>query len=169
MAVMGTFRCVCLLPSVGLGLYLKGVLQVRVFSSREHVRALMAGDVWAVVGWSGDLLQLAERSGNVALSAPASGVPLWADLWAVPAGASGGSGARGPARSAAQGRCTFPTTTASSAVVWRGVWGGVGPLPRQPARLAMPCFGMRQVARHGLQMHATYSVACLHMAHTERH
>ena len=75
------------------------------FSSREHVRALMAGDVWAVVGWSGDLLPLAERSGNVALTAPASGVPLWADLWTVPAGASGGSGVRGPAAQPAAGPC----------------------------------------------------------------
>jgi hypothetical protein len=70
--------------------------QVRVFSSRDHTRALAAGDVWAAVGWSGDLLPLAERSSNVALTAPASGVPLWADLWAVPAGAAGGSGV-GPA------------------------------------------------------------------------
>jgi hypothetical protein len=65
--------------------------QVRVFSSRDHTRALAAGDAWAAVGWSGDLLPLAERSSNVALTAPASGVPLWADLWAVPAGAAGGS------------------------------------------------------------------------------
>ncbi|KAK9845493.1 hypothetical protein WJX81_007872 [Elliptochloris bilobata] len=70
--------------------------QVRVFSSREHTRALAAGDVWAVVGWSGDLLPIAERSANVTLSAPVSGVPLWADLWTVPAGASGGSQGRGP-------------------------------------------------------------------------
>lgn len=88
-----------------LGLEYEVVLQVRVFSSREHMRALMAGDVWAAVGWSGDLLQLAERSGNVALTAPASGVPLWADLWTVPAGASGGSGVRSPAFSAELGRC----------------------------------------------------------------
>ncbi len=64
------------------------------FSSREHTRALAAGDVWAAVGWSGDLLPLAERSANIALTAPASGVPLWADLWTVPARARGGSEVR---------------------------------------------------------------------------
>ena len=66
--------------------------QVRVFSSRDHTRALGARDVWAVVGWSGDLIPLAERAGDLVLVAPASGTPLWADLWAVPAGACGGSG-----------------------------------------------------------------------------
>ena len=66
--------------------------QVRVFSSRDHTRALGAKDVWAVVGWSGDLIPLAERSRDVVLVAQASGTPLWADLWTVPAGARGGSG-----------------------------------------------------------------------------
>ncbi|PNH05673.1 hypothetical protein TSOC_008056, partial [Tetrabaena socialis] len=61
--------------------------QARLFSSRDHVRALQAGDVWAVVGSSQDLVQLAERSGNVELVAPLSGTQLWADVWAVPSGA----------------------------------------------------------------------------------
>ena len=65
--------------------------QVRVFSSREHTRALSASDVWAVVGWSGDLLPLAERLNDVVLVAPASGTALWADLWAVPWQAQNGS------------------------------------------------------------------------------
>ncbi len=30
--------------------------QVRLFSSRDHIRALQAGDVWAVVGSSQDLV-----------------------------------------------------------------------------------------------------------------
>ena len=45
-------------------------LQVRVFSGRDHTRALGATDVWAAVGWSGDLIPLAERSADVALVAP---------------------------------------------------------------------------------------------------
>jgi spermidine/putrescine-binding protein len=70
--------------------------QVRLFSDRDATRALSAGDVWAVVGWSGDLLPLRQRSTNVALVAPASGTALWADVWVVPAGAAGGSGGAGP-------------------------------------------------------------------------
>ena len=65
--------------------------QVRVFSSREHTRALSASDVWAVVGWSGDLLPLAERMNDVVLVAPKSGTALWADMWAVPWQAQNGS------------------------------------------------------------------------------
>ena len=67
------------------------VWQVRVFSSREHTRALSASDVWAVVGWSGDLLPLAERINDVVLVAPSSGTALWADMWAVPWQAQNGS------------------------------------------------------------------------------
>ncbi|GIL81389.1 hypothetical protein Vretimale_1058 [Volvox reticuliferus] len=71
--------------------------QVRLFSNHDHVRALQAGDVWAVVGYSQDLVQLAERSGSsVELLAPISGTQLWADVWAVPAGARGGHRRSGP-------------------------------------------------------------------------
>lgn len=34
--------------------------QVRLFSSRDHVRALQAGDVWAVVGYSHDLVLVSQ-------------------------------------------------------------------------------------------------------------
>ena len=72
------------------------VAQVRLFSNREHTRALSANDVWAVVGSSTDLIPLAARSADVSVTAPASGTALWADLWAVPAHASGGSQMQGP-------------------------------------------------------------------------
>jgi hypothetical protein len=71
-------------------------LQARLFSGKEHVRALGAGDVWAVVGWSGDLVSAAERSSSVEALAPASGTALWADLWAVPGHARGGHMLQGP-------------------------------------------------------------------------
>ncbi|KAK9843320.1 hypothetical protein WJX74_010303 [Apatococcus lobatus] len=70
--------------------------QVRVFSNNEHVRALSGGDVWAIVGWSGDLLPLAARTPAVQVVCPASGTALWADLWAVPSQACHGSQGRGP-------------------------------------------------------------------------
>jgi spermidine/putrescine-binding protein len=65
-----------------------------VFSSREHTRALGASDVWAAVGWSGNLVPQAERSADVALVAPASGTALWADVWTVPTHAMHGSRVR---------------------------------------------------------------------------
>ena len=75
----------------GSGLNVLAAMQVRVFSSREHTRALSASDVWAVVGWSGDIIPLAERINDVVLVAPASGTALWADMWAVPSQACNGS------------------------------------------------------------------------------
>lgn len=71
-------------------------VQVRVFSDHEHTRALTAHDVWAVVGSSTDLSPLASRSFDVSVTAPASGTVLWADLWTVPAHATGGSRMQGP-------------------------------------------------------------------------
>jgi len=68
------------------------VMQVRLFSSRDHTRALAANDVWAIVGSSLDLIPLASRSSNISITAPVSGTALWADLWTVPAHASGISG-----------------------------------------------------------------------------
>ncbi len=70
------------------------VMQVRLFSSRDHTRALAANDVWAIVGSSLDLIPLASRSSNVSITAPVSGTALWADLWTVPAHASGISAQR---------------------------------------------------------------------------
>eukprot|EP00955_Chlamydomonas_euryale_P064345 358951-Chlamydomonas_euryale.AAC.2 len=55
-----------------------------------------AGDAWAVVGGSQDLIGVSERMSSVRLVAPASGCLLYADLWAVPAGARGGSRGVGP-------------------------------------------------------------------------
>lgn len=65
------------------------------FSNNEHVRALSGGDVWAIVGWSGDLLPLAARTPAVQIVCPASGTALWADLWAVPSQACHGPHGKG--------------------------------------------------------------------------
>jgi len=62
-------------------------------SDRDAGRALAAGDAWVTVGSSPDLGPLAARSAAVVLLAPPEGVPLWADLWAVPALASSGASA----------------------------------------------------------------------------
>ena len=62
------------------------------FSERDASRALAAGDVWALVGPSEQMLAAAARSSNVKLAAPASGTALWADLWTVPAAAGADAG-----------------------------------------------------------------------------
>ena len=51
---------------------------------------MAAGDIWAAVGHSSQLVPLALRHGDIALVAPSSGTALWSDVWAVPrqAGAS---------------------------------------------------------------------------------
>jgi len=73
--------------------------QVRLFSQSEARRALAAGDVWAWVGPSEELLPAVASSSNVRLVAPASGTALWADLWVVPAaaGTNGADSAEGDA------------------------------------------------------------------------
>ena len=64
---------------------------MRVFGAGgDHLRALSAGEVDAVVGWSGDVIPLAQRSNNLALAAPRSGTALFADCWCCPAAAAGG-------------------------------------------------------------------------------
>ncbi|KAJ9529617.1 hypothetical protein QJQ45_014377, partial [Haematococcus lacustris] len=70
--------------------------QVKLLSSRDHVRALVAGDVLAVVGWSQDLITLAERTNGVQALVPASGTALWADLWVLPRGDLTGPWRQGP-------------------------------------------------------------------------
>lgn len=70
--------------------------QARLFSSQEHVRALLAGDVSVVVGSSTDLVPLAERTPSVDILAPKDGTNLWADVWVVPANAEHGHLNSGP-------------------------------------------------------------------------
>lgn len=70
--------------------------QLKLLSSSEHIKAMAAGDVWVVVGYSNDLVLLGERSGDIEVIAPADGTALWADIWAVPWGAKGGHMGVGP-------------------------------------------------------------------------
>lgn len=65
--------------------------QVKVFSNVDHVRALAAGEVDVVVGWSDDLVPLEQRSTAAELAVPLSGTALWADLWCIPSAAAGGA------------------------------------------------------------------------------
>ncbi|KAL4427727.1 hypothetical protein ABPG75_001816 [Micractinium tetrahymenae] len=67
------------------------VKQVRVFSSSDHLRALAAGEVDVVVGWSDDILPVVQRTSNLEAAAPLSGTILFADCWCIPAAAAGGA------------------------------------------------------------------------------
>lgn len=70
--------------------------QALIFSNRDHVRAITAGDAWAVVGSSADVVQVSERINSVQSLLPLSGTALWSDLWVTPTGASGGHQQKGP-------------------------------------------------------------------------
>ena len=69
----------------------KLVGQIKVFSNVDHVRAMSAGEVDVVVGWSDDLVPLADRAATAELIVPLSGTALWADTWCVPSAAAGGA------------------------------------------------------------------------------
>lgn len=56
--------------------------QIRQVTGNDYLAALESGDVIAVIGWSGDMIQLGEDYG-VAL--PESGATLWTDNMLVPA------------------------------------------------------------------------------------
>ncbi|KAG0571130.1 hypothetical protein KC19_6G213100 [Ceratodon purpureus] len=59
--------------------------QVRLFDDNDYLKAMGAGDVWVVVGWSSDVIPYSKRASNIGVYAPESGTSLWADLWAIPA------------------------------------------------------------------------------------
>ncbi|RAL53162.1 hypothetical protein DM860_006834 [Cuscuta australis] len=61
------------------------VKQVRLFDSRNYLKAFGVEDVWVAVGWSSDVIPAARRISNVAVIVPKSGASLWADFWAIPA------------------------------------------------------------------------------------
>ncbi len=66
---------------------------VRRFHSSEYINALANGDICMAIGWSGDVLQAADRaeeaggSVEVAYVVPQEGAQLWFDQMAIPADA----------------------------------------------------------------------------------
>ncbi len=63
------------------------------FHSSEYINALANGDICLALGWSGDVLQAADRAAEaendveVAYAIPREGALMWMDLMAVPADA----------------------------------------------------------------------------------
>ena len=59
--------------------------QVKLYSSDSYLQPLLLGDTWLAVGWSTDVLSIAQRSSNIRIVVPTSGTALSADLWVRPA------------------------------------------------------------------------------------
>jgi spermidine/putrescine transport system substrate-binding protein len=61
--------------------------QIRGFTGNEYTKDLAKGDSWAIIGWSGDAVQLEADDPNIKFVAPETGVHLWTDNMQVPVGA----------------------------------------------------------------------------------
>jgi spermidine/putrescine transport system substrate-binding protein len=61
--------------------------QIRSFTGNEYIKDLTKGDSWAIIGWSGDAVQLQADDPNIKFVAPETGVHLWTDNMQVPVGA----------------------------------------------------------------------------------
>jgi spermidine/putrescine transport system substrate-binding protein len=61
--------------------------QVRGFTGNEYTKDLAKGDSWAIIGWSGDSVQLEADNPNIKFQPPETGVHLWTDNMQIPVGA----------------------------------------------------------------------------------
>ncbi len=61
--------------------------QIRRFTGNDYARDLTSGDVVAVIGWSGDAIQLQADNPNIKFVMPTEGCMLWSDNMVIPVGA----------------------------------------------------------------------------------
>jgi putative spermidine/putrescine transport system substrate-binding protein len=61
---------------------------IRLYSDQHYIQPLVLGDVVMAVGWSSDLLPVAQRYPQIQVVVPPGGGAIWADGWVVPAGQS---------------------------------------------------------------------------------
>ncbi len=61
--------------------------QIRGFTGNEYGPALVRGDSTAILGWSGDAVQLAPDNPNIAYSQPEEGFMIFTDSMQIPVGA----------------------------------------------------------------------------------
>lgn len=61
--------------------------QIRRFTGNDYARDLTSGDAVAVIGWSGDAVQLQADNPNIQFRMPAEGCSLWSDNMVIPIGA----------------------------------------------------------------------------------
>jgi spermidine/putrescine transport system substrate-binding protein len=61
--------------------------QIRRFTGNDYARDLTSGDAAAVIGWSGDAVQLQADNPNIEFRMPTEGCMLWSDNMVIPVGA----------------------------------------------------------------------------------
>jgi len=61
--------------------------QIRRFTGNDYARDLTSGDAVAVMGWSGDAVQLQEDNPNLEWRMPKEGCMLWSEDMVIPVGA----------------------------------------------------------------------------------
>ena len=61
--------------------------QIRRFTGNDYARDLTSGDAEAVIGWSGDAVQLQEDNPNLEWRMPTEGCMLWSEDMVIPVGA----------------------------------------------------------------------------------
>jgi spermidine/putrescine transport system substrate-binding protein len=61
--------------------------QIRRFTGNEYIREIPKGDSHAILGWSGDAVQLTADSPNIAYKQPEDGFMIFTDSMQVPVGA----------------------------------------------------------------------------------
>jgi spermidine/putrescine transport system substrate-binding protein len=61
--------------------------QIRRFTGNDYARDLASGDATAVIGWSGDAVQLQADNPDIEFRMPKEGCMLWSDNMVIPIGA----------------------------------------------------------------------------------
>jgi len=61
--------------------------QIRRFTGNDYAKDLSSGDVDAVIGWSGDAIQLQADNPDIQFVMPKEGCMLWSDNMVIPVGA----------------------------------------------------------------------------------
>jgi spermidine/putrescine transport system substrate-binding protein len=61
--------------------------QIRRFTGNDYQNDLLAGNLAACIGWSGDVAQLAQEEPDLRFLVPETGGVLWADVMVMPKGA----------------------------------------------------------------------------------
>src|SRR5215216_951731 len=61
--------------------------QIRRFTGNDYARDLTSGDAVAVIGWSGDAIQLQADNPDIKFVMPKEGCMLWSDNMVIPVGA----------------------------------------------------------------------------------
>jgi spermidine/putrescine transport system substrate-binding protein len=61
--------------------------QIRRFTGNEYTKDISKGDSWAILGWSGDAVQLTADSKDIKYTQPEEGFMVFTDSMQIPVGA----------------------------------------------------------------------------------